>query len=60
MWVQGQVMAMATDVAEFFGAALGLNLLFGMPMLSAGLATGLACSGSSNWTCSRPSVWPAW
>ena len=32
---------MATDVAEFIGAALGLNLLFGVPMLSAGLITGL-------------------
>ena len=41
MWVQGEVVAMATDVAEFIGAALGLNLLFGVPMLSAGLITGL-------------------
>jgi manganese transport protein len=41
MWVQGEVMAMATDVAEFIGAALGLNLLFGVPMLPAGLITGL-------------------
>jgi hypothetical protein len=35
MWVQGEVVAMATDVAEFIGAALGLNLLFGVPMLPA-------------------------
>jgi manganese transport protein len=41
LWVQGEVMAMATDVAEFVGAALGLNLLFGVPMLPAGLITGL-------------------
>jgi len=41
MWAQGEVMAMATDVAEFIGAALGLNLLFGVPMLPAGLITGL-------------------
>jgi manganese transport protein len=41
MWIQGEVMAMATDVAEFIGAALGLNLLFGVPMLPAGLITGL-------------------
>jgi manganese transport protein len=41
MWAQGEVMAMATDVAEFLGAALGLNLLFGVPMLWAGLITGL-------------------
>jgi manganese transport protein len=41
MWVQAEVMAMATDIAEFLGAALGLNLLFGVPMLPAGLITGL-------------------
>ena len=41
MWVQGELVAMATDVAEFIGAALGLNLLFGVPMLPAGLITGL-------------------
>jgi manganese transport protein len=41
MWAQAEVMAMATDVAEFLGAALGLNLLFGVPMLPAGLITGL-------------------
>jgi manganese transport protein len=35
------VMAMATDIAEFVGAALGLNLLFGVPMLTAGLITGV-------------------
>ena len=39
MWVQAEVVAMATDVAEFIGAALGLNLLFGVPMLPAGLIT---------------------
>ena len=36
MWLQAEVMAMATDVAEFLGAALGLNLLFGVPLLPAG------------------------
>ena len=41
MWVQAEVMAMATDVAEFVGAALGLNLLFGVPLLPAGLMTGV-------------------
>jgi manganese transport protein len=45
MWVQGEVIAMATDVAEFIGAALGLNLLFGVPMLPAGLITGLITFG---------------
>jgi manganese transport protein len=41
MWVQAEVMAMSTDIAEFLGAALGLNLLFGVPMLPAGVITGL-------------------
>ncbi|HEV3072003.1 MAG TPA: Nramp family divalent metal transporter [Solirubrobacteraceae bacterium] len=41
MWVQAEIMAMATDVAEFVGAALGLNLLFGVPLLPAGLMTGV-------------------
>ncbi len=40
MWVQAEIMAMATDVAEFVGAALGLNLLFGVPLFTAGLMTG--------------------
>jgi manganese transport protein len=39
MWVQAEVMAMATDIAEFLGAALGLYLLFGVPPLAAGLIT---------------------
>jgi manganese transport protein len=41
MWAQAEVMAMATDVAEFLGAAIGLNLLFGVPLLIAGLITGV-------------------
>ena len=41
MWVQAEIMAMSTDVAEFLGAALGLNLLFGVPLLPAGLMTGV-------------------
>jgi manganese transport protein len=40
MWIQAEVMAMSTDIAEFLGAALGLNLLFGVPLLPAGLITG--------------------
>ncbi len=45
MWVQAEVMAMSTDIAEFLGAALGLNLLFGVPLLPAGLITGLIAFG---------------
>jgi manganese transport protein len=40
MWVQAELMAMATDIAELLGGALGLNLLFGVPLLPAGLVTG--------------------
>jgi manganese transport protein len=40
MWVIMEVVAMATDLAEFLGAALGFNLLFGMPLMVAGLLTG--------------------
>ena len=41
MWVQAELMAMSTDIAEFLGAAIGLNLLFGVPLLPAGLMTGV-------------------
>ena len=41
LWVQAEVIAMATDVAEFLGAAIGLNLLFGVPLFIAGLLTGV-------------------
>jgi manganese transport protein len=41
MWVQAEVMAMSTDIAEFLGAALGLNLLFHVPLLPAGIMTGV-------------------
>jgi len=37
MWVLMEIVAMATDLAEFLGAALGLYLLFGMPLWVAGL-----------------------
>ena len=39
LWLQAEVVAMATDLAEFVGAAVGLNLVFGMPLLTAGLVT---------------------
>ncbi|MDX1700059.1 MAG: Nramp family divalent metal transporter, partial [Melioribacteraceae bacterium] len=37
LWVQGELVVMATDLAEFIGAALGLYLLFGIPLLPAAL-----------------------
>ena len=41
LWVQAELMAMSTDIAEFLGAAIGLNLLFGVPLLVAGVMTGI-------------------
>jgi manganese transport protein len=40
LWLQAELVAMATDVAEVVGAALGLNLLFGIPLFPAGLLAG--------------------
>jgi manganese transport protein len=45
LWLQAEVMAMATDVAEFLGAAIALNLLFGVPLVVAGLITGVIAFG---------------
>jgi manganese transport protein len=39
LWLQAEVVAMATDLAEFVGAAVGINLIFGVPLLLAGLIT---------------------
>jgi NRAMP (natural resistance-associated macrophage protein) metal ion transporters len=40
-WLQGEVMVMATDLAEFIGAALGFHLVFGMPMIPAAILTAI-------------------
>jgi manganese transport protein len=40
LWLQAEVVAMATDIAEVVGAALGLNLLFGVPLFPAGVIAG--------------------
>ena len=45
LWLQAEAMAMATDIAEFIGAALGLNLLFHVPLLPAGFITGAIAFG---------------
>ena len=45
LWVQAEIIAMATDLAEFIGAALALNLLFGIPLFPAGLITAVAAFG---------------
>ena len=45
LWVQAEIVAMATDLAEFVGAALGMNLVFRVPLLIAALLTGLLAFG---------------
>jgi len=45
LWVQAELMAMSTDIAEFLGAALGLNLLFHVPLVVAGVMTGFIAFG---------------
>ncbi|MGZ4269605.1 MAG: Nramp family divalent metal transporter [Solirubrobacteraceae bacterium] len=45
LWVQAELIAMATDLAEFVGAAIALNLLFGIPLFPAGLITAVVAFG---------------
>jgi manganese transport protein len=40
LWLQAELVAMACDIAEVVGAALGLNLLFGIPLFPAGVMAG--------------------
>jgi len=40
-----EVIAMATDLAEFVGAAIALNILFGVPLFAAGVLTAIASFG---------------
>jgi len=42
LWLQAEAIAMATDLAEFVGAALGLHLVFGLSLWVSALLTGLA------------------
>ena len=41
LWIQAELVIIATDLAEFIGAALGLYLLFNIPMLPAALITAI-------------------
>src|ERR687884_527675 len=41
LWIQAEAIAMATDLAEFLGAALGFHLLLGWPLFPAALLTGV-------------------
>ena len=45
LWVQAEMVAIATDLAEFVGAAIALNLLFGIEPLAAGLITAVVAFG---------------
>src|SRR5436305_13265729 len=41
LWVQAEAIAMATDLAEFLGAALGFHLLFGIALFPAAILTAI-------------------
>jgi manganese transport protein len=43
-WLQAEFLAIATDLAEFVGAALGFHLLFGMSLLAGAVVTGVVSS----------------
>jgi manganese transport protein len=45
MWVVSEIAAMATDLAEFLGGAIGLSLLFQMPLLYGMIVTGVVTYG---------------
>src|SRR5215471_12421699 len=52
LWIQAEAIAMATDLAEFLGAAIGFHLLFGIPLFVAALITGattFAILGLQRW-----------
>jgi manganese transport protein len=40
-WLQAELVAMATDLAEIIGGAVALNLLFNVPLLAGGAITGV-------------------
>ncbi|MDA8088702.1 MAG: Nramp family divalent metal transporter [Nitrospiraceae bacterium] len=42
MWALMEVVAMATDLAEFLGAALGFNMLLGVPLMAGAALTAIA------------------
>lgn len=45
LWIQAEIVIIATDLAEFIGAALGLYLVFKIPMLPAAIITAVAAFG---------------
>jgi manganese transport protein len=42
LWLQAEVVVLATDLAEFVGAAIGMRLLFGLPVAASALLTAVA------------------
>lgn len=42
LWLQAEAIAMATDLAEFLGAAIGFHLLFGWGLFPSALVSGVA------------------
>jgi manganese transport protein len=42
LWVQAELIAMATDLAEFLGAAIGIHLLFGLALFPSAVLSGIA------------------
>jgi manganese transport protein len=42
LWLQAEAIAMATDLAEFLGAAIGFHLLFGWALFPSAVVTGIA------------------
>ncbi len=45
MWIVSEIAAMATDLAEFLGGAIGLSLLLGMPLMAGMVVTALITYG---------------
>ena len=45
LWALAEIVAIATDLAEFLGAAVGLYLLFGIPLFPAALLTAVITFG---------------
>ena len=45
LWAQAEAIAMATDLAEFVGAALGIRLVFGLSLWASAVLTALAAFG---------------
>jgi manganese transport protein len=45
LWIASEIAAMATDLAEFLGGAIGLSLLFNIPLLAGMVVTGIVTYG---------------